>query len=379
MAKIQQQDHLDHHSRINLGSYYTNAEFVDSVWEMLDGFIDANTTIADTSCGCGNFFKSSHKMIGVDVDEIAINKAKKQYKNAEFFVANALKDVNRRSYNISNQKLCIIGNPPYNDRTSIIRHQIKLQNLDVDEDIQTRDLGMSFLLSYQKLEADVICVLHPLSYLIKQANFNLLKKFSNNYRLKQAKIISSNVFRDASKSMAFPIVIALYQKDEQGMNYSYIQNFNFEVDDKNFKLNDFDTITNYLKKYPNKQQKPTNDDILFWTMRDMNALKRNQTFVTTYSSNTVIIDKKQLDYYIYVDVLKQFSQHIPYYFGNCDILINDDLFKEYKKYFILECLSRHIVLRKYFEEFDWSAKSVIDGANKVKKCLKQLLGVHYVN
>jgi hypothetical protein len=72
--------------------------------------------------------------------------------------------------------------------------------------VQTRDLGMSFLLSYNELKARFVCVLHPLSYLIKEANFKLLKKFSANYQLKQAKIISSNVFKDTSKSMAFPFI-----------------------------------------------------------------------------------------------------------------------------------------------------------------------------
>lgn len=239
---------------------------------------------------------------------------------------------------------------------------------------------MSFLLSYQKLNADIICVLHPLSYLIKPANFKLLKKFSENYRLKQAKIISSQVFNGTSKSMAFPIIIALYQKDKNGMDYNYIENFNFEIDEKNFSLKDFGTIKNYLKKYPNKYKTPQKDDILFWTMRDINALKRNQTFIQKHSSNAVIIDKNQLDYYIYTDVFKQFSQHIPYYFGNCDVLIDNNLFQQYRKYFILECLSRTSNLRQYFATFDFNKIETIEKSRKkIQEYLQKLLGVHYVN
>lgn len=40
-----------------------------------------------------------------------------------------------------------------------------------DEDLFDRDLGVSFLKSYNKLKADVICILHLLSYLIKKTNF----------------------------------------------------------------------------------------------------------------------------------------------------------------------------------------------------------------
>ncbi|SMN00869.1 FIG00710187: hypothetical protein [uncultured Candidatus Thioglobus sp.] len=377
---VLEQNHLNYRSRVNLGSYYTSAEFVDNAWNMLDRFIDKETIIADTSCGYGNFLKNNNRMIGVDIDEIAICKAKQRYKNVQFFTTNALKNVNRDVYGIGTKKLCIIGNPPYNDKTSIIRKHIKEQSFDIDKDIQTRDLGMSFLLSYQKLEADIICVLHPLSYLIKAANFKLLKKFSANYQLKQAKIISSNVFQDTSKSMAFPIIIALYEKHKNGMDYNYIQNFAFEVGSKSFKLNDFETIKNYLKKYPSKCQSPQKNDVLFWTMRDINALKRNKTFIGKYNSNAIIVEKNNLDYYIYVDVFKHFSQHTPYYFGNCDVLIDNNLFKKYRKYFILECLSRNPNLRQYFAEFDFSKTDIIvKSRQKVQQYLQALLGVHYVN
>lgn len=380
MNKIHQQDHLDYCSRINLGSYYTNTEFVDSVWDMIDEHIDEETVIADTSCGYGNFFKNHPKMLGVDIDELAINKAKQTHKGVDFFVGNALQQVSRDTYNIGDSKLCIVGNPPYNDRNSIIRNHLKEQSVAIDNDIQTRDLGMSFLLSYQKLEAEVICVLHPLSYLIKRANFNLLKRFSQNYRLEQAKIINSQVFKGTSKSMGFPIIIALYKRDDKGMDYNYIQNFEFEADNKKFKLNQLDSIKSYLRKYPNKCQTPTNNDILFWTMRDINALKRNRTFIDKWTYNAIIVDKSQLNYYIYVDVFKQFSQHIPYYFGNCDVIIDNNLFQQYQQYFILECLSRNTNLRQYFTNVDFNkAEAVEEGKKKIQEYLHKLLGVHYVN
>lgn len=82
----------------------------------------------------------------------------------------------------------------------------------MDTDVQTRDLGMSFLLSYNKLNADCVCVLHPLSYLIKRSNFKLLSNFSKNYKLIDGVIISSGAFSDNSKSIQFPILIGLYRK-----------------------------------------------------------------------------------------------------------------------------------------------------------------------
>ena len=379
---LAQQTHLNYIDKVNRGAYYTQDEYVAVAWDMIKSRIDINTVLIDTSCGYGNFLNIpfAGKKIGNDVDTLAIDRAK-QSTNATFFNENALCNVDRHQYQISgNEKLCIIGNPPYNDRTSIIRQAIKSFDMVIDSDIETRDLGMSFLLSYAKLRADFVCVLHPLSYLIKPSNFRLLKKFTSHYQLKQAKIIGSGVFNNASKSIQFPIVIAFYEKNRTGTSYADVMNFSWQVVDKSFKLSNFDDISNYVKKYPNKDQQAKDDDLFFWTMRDINALKRNQTFVKKFSSNAIIVDKKQLDYYIYIDVFKQFSQHIPYYFGNCNVLIDHDLFKKYKKYFILEALSRHQHLHQYFSKFDFSKIKLLELAKqKINEYFQQLLGVHYVN
>ncbi len=381
---LAKQNHLNYNDRINMGGYYTQNEYVDIVWDMIKPYIDSKSIILDTSCGYGSFLEPTFKgkKIANDIDSKAINIAKNNNIGVDFFNKNALKDISRTSFNInSSNKLCIIGNPPYNDKTSIIRHGIKSFDTTIDKDIKTRDLGISFLLSYEKLSADIVCVLHPLSYLIKPANFKLLKKFSDKYKLKKAYIISSGVFNQASKSMQFPIVIALYQKNKVGMSYQDILNFSWTIDQhKQFSLNQFNDISNYIKKYPNKNQKIDKDAIFFWTMRDINALKRNKTFVNKYSSNTIIIDKSKLDYYIYVDVFKQFAHKVPYYFGNCNVMIDNNLFAKYKKYFILEALSRHSYLRDCFATFDFSKIELLYFAKqKVNEYFQQLLGMHYVS
>jgi len=48
-------------------------------------------------------------------------------------------------------------------------------------------------------------------------------------------------------------------------------------------------------------------------MRDINALKRNKTFLKEYQNNAIIVDKNKLDYYVYVDSFKQWSNEIPYF------------------------------------------------------------------
>jgi len=375
------QNHLNYKQRINLGAYYTPKKYIDIVWNKIKPYLTNNSIVLDSSCGYGNFFdiklNLTIKKIANDIDEVAYRTTKETFKVINVYNKNALLNVSRDMFNIDdNNHLVIIGNPPYNDTTSIIRNNIKDGNLIIDSDIKTRDYGMSFLLSYAKLDADVICVLHPLSYLIKKANFNLLKKFANKYKLIDSLIIDSSTFKETSKGTSFPIIIALYMKDHNGMDYEYIHNFKFKtINNKIFKLNQFDYISNYIRKYPIKNKIPKEDDILFWTMRDINALKRNRTFVDKFGYNTIIIDKNKLEYYIYVDIFKQYISCIPYYFGNLDILIDNSLFIKYKKYFIQEALLKWKFLENYYKKEDIDIEII---RKNIIEYFKLLLRDHYV-
>ncbi len=348
------QAHLGYESRVNLGSYYTPPEIVGTAWKMIAPYLRPQTTVIDSACGYGDFLKNSRQAttIGCDIDETAIGVAKKHNDEVRFFSTNALCDVSRAKFGIPEKSdLIVVGNPPYNDRTSLIRHSIKDVNFDIDEDIASRDLGISFLRSYNKLEADLICVLHPLSYLIKPTNFRLLKEFTTNYKLIDGLLISSWEFPESAKHTPFPIVLALYKRDTQGMAYDFIRSFRFRTTGKNgFCLGDFDYIAGYIDKYPKKKNRSAyHDSLFFWTLRDINALKRNRTFVENYSTNTIVIDKQKLDYYAYIDVFKRNLHRLPFYFGNCDVLINDELFRRYRVAFISDTVRHHPFLKKYFQ------------------------------
>ena len=390
------QAHLAYKSRVNLGSYYTPTEIVNIAWEMIAPYVHSQTTVIDSACGYGDFLKNCGQSItiGCDIDETAISVAKKNNDKVRFFQTNALCNVSRAKFGIPQQSdLIVVGNPPYNDKTSLIRQSIKSIDFDIDEDIASRDLGISFLRSYNKLEADLICVLHPLSYLIKPTNFRLLKDFTANYRLMDGLLISSWEFPESAKHTPFPIVLALYQRDTQGMAYSFIRSFRFRIADKSgFCLDDFDYITNYVDKYP-KKNRPTSDDSLcssveedvhrsenddslfFWTMRDINALKRNRTFVESYSENTIVIDKQKLDYYAYVDVFKRNLYRLPFYFGNCDVIIDNDLFRQYKPCFISDTVRHHPFLKKHFQINPVGKQQT---ESELDTYFKLLLGEHHV-
>ena len=374
------QTHLGYDSRVNLGSYYTPTEIVDIAWEIIAPHVRSQTVVIDTACGYGDFLRNCGQAttIGSDIDETAIDVARENNDKVRFFQTNALCDVSRTKFGIPEQShLIVVGNPPYNDRTSLIRHGIKKVNFDIDADIASRDLGISFLRSYNKLEAGLICVLHPLSYLIKPTNFRLLKEFTANYRLIDGLLISSSEFPESAKHTPFPIVLALYRRDVQGMEYSFIRSFRFRVAGKtDFCLDDFDYIAGYIDKYPKKKHRPRYDDSLFfWAMRDINALKRNRTFVESYSANTIVLDKQKLDYYAYVDVFKRNLHRLPFYFGNCDVLIDDNLFGQYKPFFVSDAVRHHAFLKKHFQIKPIEKQQV---ASELDMYFELLLGEHQI-
>lgn len=374
------QKHLNYIDKVNLGSYYTPEIIVDLAYSILNKNISdiKNWTILDSSCGYGSFLAKkgvAKRLVGADIDKTAILEAQKKNKDITFICQNSLANVCRENLAITTEeKLIAIGNPPYNDTTSIIRNSIKdvsVQNI-IDFDIKTRDLGMSFLLSYDKLKADYVCVLHPLSYLIKKANFALLSKFAKNYKLIDGAIISSHEFSETSRGMAFPILIALYKRDRNGMSYEYIKNYQFKVkDDGHFCLNDFDTIVNYVQKYPNKKYLNKNDKSIakFWTLRDINALKRNRTFINSDTYNTVYILMEKLPYYCYIDVFKQYTDKMPYFIGNCDVIIDNEKFNKIKECFIAQSVHTNPILKNKFK-----FREIPNAKLKIDNYFKELLG-----
>ena len=326
------QKHLDKNTAVNLGSFYTPQMLVSKAYELLQKHTLnlAQYTFLDTSCGYGDFFTHKFNYIGADIDELAL----KRVQNARTIHTNSLTSVCRAKFGIANDdKLIIIGNPPYNDKTSQLQAHIKKDIFECDKALKHRDLGISFLRSYELLQPEFVCVLHPLSYLIKKTNFKALQKFKDSYKLIDDLIISSQFFTPNSSGF-FPIIIALYRKNAGGMDLEFIQNYRFKtIEGQSFCLNDFDFITNYVSKYPNLKDK-REAVAFFYTLRDINALKRNQSFVKKANANAVKVFKENLKYYVYIHFFKAYCGALPYFLGNLDIFIDNEAFLKIENEFL---------------------------------------------
>ena len=376
------QTHLNYADRVNQGSSYTPPHIVDIALTMVAPHIAAEAIIMDNACGYGDFLKGGDlldgrgKFVGCDWDAEAVLYAQKNHPHAHFFQANALKNVSRQNFGIAETApLILVGNPPYNDKTSLIRRAVKADYFEIDKELISRDLGVSFLRSYARLRADFVCVLHPLSYLIKPTNFKALKEFAAHYRLLDGLVISSHEFAESAGYTPFPILIGLYKRGA-GMGYEFVQKFRFKTTlGTELCLSDFDYVSHYIRKYPSKTPPAAsdrdNENLYFWTMRDINALKRNRTFVETYSPNTIIIDKDKLDFYAYVDVVKRYSDRLPFYFGNCDVPIDLDLFRDYRNCFMRDAARHHPHLNAHISYAN------TDERHAINRYFKLVLREHY--
>ena len=319
--------HLGVVGRVNLGSFYTPAKYVNIVagWLLKHG-VGRGWTIADLSCGYGAFFElgdveglTACRFVGNDIDLEAVEKAQGIFTNVEWSVRNALMDVSRKNFGLDEtERLVIVGNPPYNDVTSQINQKVKTKELPIDVDLKTRDLGMSSLLAYNKLKAEYVAVLHPLSYLVKKSNFSATRQFFSNYELIEHVVFPSCEFAGTSKISAFPVIVAMYRRNVgNGLSYDEIRSMWFRtVEGAEFSLSGFDYVTDEIEKYPGgRRYEP---EILFYTMRDINALRRSRTFIKERIANAVDVDPRKLAYYCYVDCFKRYAD-VPYYLGNFNV------------------------------------------------------------
>lgn len=350
---VHQSVHLSKTKQMQLGSFYTPSRLVDIVFELISPYLKniKDVVLFDNAAGCGAFtsraFNFDYRV--ADYDLTAISFLKKNMSTDKVFYSNSLTNTCRENYKISSNSFLInIGNPPYNDVTSEYKNGLKGKN-ECDKDLFDRDLGVSFLKSYNKLKSDLVCVLHPLSYLIKQTNFERLKEFKDNYRLSKGIIFSSSMFAGTG-STKFPIVIALYERNSIGMNFENIKNFEFDVLDSSekFKLANYETTDGYINKYPPRKNdiKISPINTYYYTFRDFNSLKRNASFIDAPHYNGIIVTVENLYQYAYLYALKTFfKSENDWLYGNLSPIVSKEMLETKKRLFVSYALHSHSVLR----------------------------------
>jgi len=397
-VKIHISEHLLKSERIKVGGYYTPEKLVNKVYAFIKPYLlnkNENKIIFDSTAGCGAFLvnikEKNLDYRAADFDLKACTFLQQYLDKSKIFHTNTLLNVKREKYQISPEAVLImVGNPPYNDTTSEFKKGAKGENL-CDQDLYDRDLGISFLKSYNKLEANVVCVLHPLSYLIKQTNFKRLHDFKDNYKLVRGEIFPSSLFYGTSSISAFPMLIALYEKNPEGMNFDYIRHFQFDILDmeKKFILSDYKTTDGYINKYPphRNESKESSIGLYYHTFRDFNSLKRNASFMTDQRGSEIVITLENFYKYAYLYALRNlFKPKNAWLYGNLSPLINIEDLENNKEIYILHAFKTSRIFSeikesiKYeilnFYKIDLKNLKYIDEIeikNKIKERLNKLL------
>jgi predicted RNA methylase len=339
--------------KINLGSFYTPNYIVDKVHTLISKYITGVDCVVDFASGDGAFFNNlkHEKVFAFDIDKNAIESLKLKFNNVKAVEMNSLAFVKRTDFGLKDKdKIISVGNPPYNNLSSLNKKKIKKDVFFVNEALKSRDLGISFLKLYSELNCDVVCVLHPLSYLIKKTNFNLLNDFTRKYRLVKGYVFNSSIFESASKN-GFPILIALYERNEYGTIYNDVLNFKFKVlnSDKIFTLNFFKTTDSIINKYPIKNKNDQYLNLFFQTFRDINSLKRNASFTLKESNSSIKFETKDFYKYCYLHAFKHFFKpNDLFLYGNLSPIYSTDIFsKENIKRFIVFSLNNSLILKQW--------------------------------
>lgn len=385
-------EHLPKHEIIQLGSYYTPEELVNKVYDFIQPYLcnkKRKIVIFDSAGGCGAFILGiKHYDYRIaDRDLSACKFLKQHFDPQNVFHTNSLIEVSRAKYSISPSTfLIMIGNPPYNDTTSEFKSGEKGQNI-CDEDLYDRDFGISFLKSYHKLNADVVCVLHPLSYLIKEANFKRLRDFKDNYKLIKGEIFSSALFHGTGVAK-FPILVALYEKNPSGMTFDYIRKFQFDVlnSSKKFILSNYSTTDGYINKYPPRKNdvKTSPIGLYYYTFRDFNSLKKNTAFMLEKHPNGIVVTLESFYKYAYLYTLKcLFNPEDAWLYGNLSPLIDSKeveqdrelyiiyaiktnrIFKEIKNSILKKIVKFYDVKIDHRSDIDWIQKTIKNRLSKL--------------
>ena len=343
--------HLPDTKKANLGKYYTPKEIVETLKSRIAPKIKEDSYVMDLACGCGAFlelFDDCH-ILGRDIDPQAIEILDLfNFTNIE--IDNTLLNVSRKKYGLNKEDdLIIIGNPPYNDTSSINKRystKAKSKRDPEDADVHCRDIGRSFLEAYAKLQPRYICVLHPLAFLIKRVNFQSMKYLTKNYILEDAIIFNSKKFSDLYGGTPFPILIATYRRDEAGMDYDYIKNFVFDIygSSQKFSLTNIQQAGHdYIHQTVTSVDLENDSDIglYHYNFRDINSLNKanfqNSEYRDKHHDTMLVVNYAELWKYCYVNCIKKFllpmlSEGNYYILGNLNPIIDIELIESEPHY-----------------------------------------------
>lgn len=323
-------------ARSVLGKYYTPATVAKLVETLVEPLLDKmpEACVFEPAVGLGALLQpfAGHHYLGWDIDPTAVL-AMNEMGFTNVKCGNSLSNVSRRKFGIkSSEQLIVVGNPPFNDTTSQHKRKSKTSGEAAlplcDADILSRDMGVSFLLGAAKLKPEAICMIHSLSFLIKEAKFKSLKGLSDHYKLEVGLVFSSEAF--GLSGTPFPVVAALYTPGK--MDYAYIEQFEFQIFNnergtlldtgKRLKLAKLETTHSFIRSTPPTKAmvKVSDIGIYQYNFRDANYVITSAAMTENSSDSSIPVSFDDLPKYAYVNCFKRYFGK-DFVFGNITPLV----------------------------------------------------------
>ena len=302
------------------GKYFTPAHVSTVLEDLVNPLLAEmpDAVLFDPAAGHGALLSSFEQQprIVADIDPEAVNVLSEMGYQSPF-LTNSLVGVSRSKFGIqTSDKVIMVSNPPFNDGTSQHKRVVKTAagtTATCDLDLVTRDTGAAFMLMAAKLNADAVVMIHPLSYLIKQTNFDRLAKFAAKYKLVSGAVISSAEFALSGK--AFPLVLAVYRPGS--MTFTDIEQFEFPIygntsgtfldSGTRLKLAAVETTQGFIRSTvpTNGMVKASTLNLYQYNFRDINFVESSGNLTETQSDSTIPVELPTLGKYAYINCLKR--------------------------------------------------------------------------
>lgn len=165
-------------------------------------------------------------------------------------------------------------------------------------------------------------------------------------------IFSSQCFESIIKTNAeFPVVAALYERNAIGMNHLFIDSFEFEIynSNKKFSLWNISTIDKKVNKYPKRDE---HKGLQFYTLRDINALMRNASFIEGNIANGVEVPIDSLYQYGWLLFFKMNFKPINngFLYGNLSPLYPNNISNEFKNAAAFYAYHNNSLVSKFYSK-----------------------------
>ncbi|WP_156935937.1 hypothetical protein [Mycoplasmopsis primatum] len=141
-----------------------------------------------------------------------------------------------------------------------------------------------------------------------------------------------------------------------------------------FRLLDIKTIDQEVNKYP---KKGSNNGLQFYTIRDINALMRNASFIEGNTTNGVSVSSDNIYQYGWLLYFKNNFKpsNNEYLYGNLSPLYPENITSEFKNTAAFYAFNNNLLVRKYY-----SRKTIenIYGSEIQSNCLQKELNKMYL-